>query len=90
MGWTDKNDAELQDCYNKLRENEGKLQSQLGPIMLILNNITQIQTKKLIASKDNQVTKIIPKDLWGKDMTDEYRLKIKDECVKRTNELLGN
>lgn len=90
MVWTDKNDSELQDCYNKLKENEKKLQSQLEPIRLLLNNITQIQTGQWIASKDRTVTKIIPKDLLGKDMTDEYRLKIKDECVKRTNKLLGN
>lgn len=90
MSWTETDDTELKECYDRLREKQRELEAQLKPIMVIVTNAAKIQTKDGTVYTDKPLSKVIlPKDKWGEDMTDEYRLKTKDECITKTNELLG-
>jgi len=92
MSWTEEDDTELQEYYDRLIKAQKELQAQLRPIQIIISNTTKIQSREVISYSDKReriVTKIIPKDQWGEDMTDKYRLKIKEECLSKTNELLG-
>jgi len=92
MSWTDTDDDQLKESEDKLFEKQHELNAQLIPIRTILSNITQIESKEskfFNGEQKIEITKIKPKDKWGEDMTDEYRLKIKDECITKTNELLG-
>lgn len=92
MSWSITDDEKIQECRDRLMIKYKELQSQLKPTEVIINNITQIQSRDVISYNDKRekiTTKVIPKDKWNEDMTDKYRLKIKDECISRTNELLG-
>lgn len=99
MSWDDTDDAELQECLDRLIDKQNELQSQLTPIQTIINNSRVIQTRTQkqvvektvdnVTIKEDEIIKILPKDQWGVDMTDDARLIIKDECVTKTNELLG-
>ena len=69
-----------------------ELEAQLNPINVIINNTAKIQSRQVVSYSDKQeqvITEILPKDKWGDEMIDEDRLKIKDECISKTNELLG-
>lgn len=92
MPWEEKDDTELQECIDRLRKRQQELESQINPIKVIINNTIRIQSRKRTSYSDKRemiTTIITPKDQWGDDMTDEYRLKIKEECMEKTNELLG-
>lgn len=92
MSWTETDDTELQECFDRLVEEEKELQSQLTSVGVLINNTREIQKREVISyteDKAKRVTTILPKDKWGVDMTDEYRLTTKDECISKTNELLG-
>jgi len=92
MVWTDTDDEELQECYDKLIKRQKELNPQMQAVQVIINNTAQIQTRRVISyngKREQLVEKIKPKDKWGEDMTDEYRLQIKEECITKTNELLG-
>lgn len=95
MVWEETDDTELQTNLDRLLEKQKELVSQLRPIENLIDNTRKIQTKTEISSvvekgkKIDNVIKIKPKDKWDDDMTDEYRLTTKDECVTKTNELLN-
>jgi len=92
MSWTETDDTELEAIYDRLREKQRGLEFALKEVMVIITNAVKIKTIQnlTVNTKHEQITtKILPKDKWGEDMTDEYRLKIKDECITKTNELLG-
>lgn len=92
MVWMESDDDELLKCYDKLIAAQRKLEAQIQPIQVIINNTAKIQSRQVTSYNDKLeriTTKILPKDQWGQDMTDEYRLIIKDECISKTNELLG-
>lgn len=92
MLWIDTDDAELQACLDRLLKQQKDLQSQLTPLGIIINNTKQIQTKEVTSftqNREREITKILPKDKWGEDMADTVRLQIKNECIVKTNELLG-
>ncbi len=92
MVWTDKDDDELESCHQKVKDKIEELKQTLSPAEGLLKNIQMIQTIPALLSSSDQkiiVPKKIPKDLWGNDMTNERRLKIKDECIKRTKKLVG-
>ena len=92
MSWTKTNDTELEECYDRVRAAQIELESKMIPISVIINNIARIKSKQSLSYNDKRekiITNIIPKDKWGEDMTDESRLQIKDECIAKTNELLG-
>lgn len=92
MSWTDNNDKELQKCLDRLLAEQKHFESKLRPIGTIINNIKKIQSKEYTSfneKRERQITKILPKDKWGADMTDESRLRVKDECVSKTIEILG-
>ena len=57
--------------------------------LIIINNSKNIQTRTLPNIAKEEHIKILPKDKWGDEMTDEYRLEIKNECIAKTIELLG-
>lgn len=93
MSWTEADDQEIQECCDRLIEKQKELNPQIQAVQVILNNTIQIQTREIISYNDKReqiITKTIPKDKWDKEMTDKYRLKIKDECITKTNELLGS
>jgi len=92
MAWTDSDDDHLKESEDRLLEKQKELESQLIPIKTILNNIAKIKSREFTSYNEKRellVKKIKPKDKWGKDMTDKDRLKTKDECIEKTNELLG-
>ena len=92
MTWTDTDDAELQESLDRLYAKQKELQEQLSPLDIIINNSKQIQSRELTTfneARERQITKISPKDKWGVDMTDDARLAIKEECISKTIELLG-
>lgn len=91
MAWTETDDTELQACLDRLYDKQKALQSQLTPMGLIINNAKSIQTKisPSFVKEGFQSIIILPKDKWGNEMADEYRIKIKEECMTKTIELLG-
>ena len=92
MSWSETDDTELEASYNRLRVEQGELETKLKSVMVIITNAVAIKNKSGVIYNDNNIPEIgtiLPKDKWGEDMTDEYRLKIKDECITKTNELLG-
>jgi len=92
MSWTETDDDELQESYDRLIQAEKELQAQLSPIKVIINNTAKIQSREVISYNDEHeriVTKIIPNDQWGEEMKYQYRLEMKKECIERTDELLG-
>jgi len=90
MAWAETDDTELQEYLDRLQDKQKELQSQLTPLGTIINNTKSIQTKTLPSYvKEEESIIILPKDKWGEIMTDEYRLKVKDECIAKTIELLG-
>lgn len=92
MSWTETDDKELQECYEKLIAAQKGLEAQIQPIKVIIANVTKITIRQVTSynNKRKQITtKILPKDKWGEKMADEYRLKVKDECITKTNEILG-
>jgi len=92
MLFGESDDIELQECFDRLVKKQKELQSQLSPIEILINNTREIQTRIVISYTDKKAkreTTIFPKDKWGDKMTDEYRLKTKNECILKTNELLG-
>jgi len=88
MSWSETDDIELQESLDRLYSKQKELQSQLTPLETIINNTKSIQTKTLPNIGKEEYIIILPKDKWGEEMTDEYRLKVKDECIAKTNELL--
>jgi len=92
MSWTETDDNEIQETYDKLIAAKKELTDQVALIQVILGNTATILTREIRSYDDkNQqvITPILPKDKWGEEMTDENRLIIKDECIAKTNELLG-
>jgi len=92
MSWTERDEYQLQQCYNRLINAQKALESQLIPIRVILDNTVKIQTITHVSYNDKHqkiITKILPKDRWGKEMTDKNRLVIKKECISKTDALLG-
>ena len=89
MSWTETDDIELQESLDRLYSKQQELQSKLSPLEIIINNSKSIQTRTLPNIAKEEYIKIPPKDKWGDEMTDEYRLKVKDECIAKMNELLG-
>ena len=92
MSWTETDDDELQECHNRLINAQKALEAQLIPIRVILDNTVKIQTITHASYNDKHqkiITKILPKDRWGKEMTDKNRLVIKEECISKTDALLG-
>jgi len=92
MSWSDTDDAELQECLDRLQTKQKELQSQLNPVEIIINNTRQIQSRNLTSyteKRKRKITKILPKDKWNNDMKDTDRLRIKGECIVKTNKLLG-
>ena len=92
MSWTETDDKELQECLDRLLAEQKELESKLRPIGIIINNTRIIQDGESTSYnklRERVITKIPPKDMWGVDMTDEIRLQIKNECITKTNELLG-
>ena len=93
MSWSETDDIELQKYLDRLQNKQKELQLELTPIDIIINNAKQIQTretKSYTDKREQKIIKILPKDKWGDEMTDEYRLKIKNECESKTIELLGD
>ena len=89
MSWSETDDIELQEYLDRLQAKQKELQAQLIPLGTIINNAKSIQTRILPSHVEGEESIIIlPKDKWGEEMTDEYRLKVKDECIAKTNELL--
>lgn len=92
MSWKNTDDAELQACLDRLLKQHKKIESQLSPIENIIRNTKQIQTRELTTfneKRERQITKIAPKDKWGETMADDVRLEIKNQCIAKTIELLG-
>lgn len=89
MAWTETDDIELQESLDRLYSKQKELQAQLTPLQTIINNSKSIQTRTLPNIGKEEYIIILPKDKWGDEMTDEYRLKVKDECIAKTIELLG-
>lgn len=92
MSWTETDDNEIQECLDRLLAEQKKMESKLRPIGTIINNTLKIQSREYTSYNEKReriITKIPPKDQWGADMTDEIRLQIKNECITKTGELLG-
>ncbi len=96
MAWNENDDKEVTEHLDRLQQNQKKLQLISNPSEIIINNLRNIQTKTQFGAHtvvDNeriqQKIKINPKDKWGDEMTDEYRLQVKNECIVKTIELLG-
>ncbi len=92
MSWSETDDTEIQDNLDRLQDKQKELQLQLNPIENIIRNTKQIQTRELTTFTDKreiQITKISPKDKWGEPMADDVRLVVKNECITKTIELLG-
>lgn len=89
MVWTEQDDKDVQECLDKLVGKQLELQAQLTPLSIIINNTRNIQTVETIKyTTKNKMIKIKPKDQWGNEITDEVRLKTKNECMEKTTELL--
>jgi len=91
MSWTETDDTELEECYARVKEAQIDLEAKMIPINVIIANASKIKSKQIITYNDKReqiITRIPPKDKWDEDMTDEYRLKTKDECITKTDELL--
>lgn len=89
MVWSEKDDKDVQECLDKLIKKQVELQSQLTPLITIINNTKKIQTlEKVNYTTKNEIIKIKPKDQWGNEVTDADRLKTKNECIAKTSELL--
>ena len=95
MSWTEENDTEIQECLDRLQNKQKEIQPILNLIEISINNTRQIQTRTQISytiekgQRIQRITKLKPKDKWGDEMSDEYRLKVKNECLVKINELLG-
>lgn len=89
MSWSETDDIELQESLDRLYSKQKELQAQLTPLETIINNSKSIQTRTLPNIGEEEYIIILPKDKWGDDMTDGYRLEVKDQCIAKTIELLG-
>ena len=95
MSWTETNDEEIQEYLDRLENKQKEIQPILNLVEIIINNTRKIQTRiqKSYTIEQGQrierITKLKPKDKWGDEMTDEYRLEVKAECLVKINELLG-
>jgi hypothetical protein len=90
MIWSESDDKELQTCLDELMVEQKKHELILVPLGVIINNIKNIQTRTSISyMKNEEPTKILPKDEWGINIKDTPRLKLKKECISKTKELLG-
>lgn len=90
MIWTDSNDAEIQECLDRLVAEQKKHQEILTPLGVIITNLKSIQSRVSISHiKNKKSTKILPQDKWGANIKDTERHKLKKECIDKTNELLG-
>lgn len=91
MAWTDSDDEELQECLDRLMAEQKKHQEILIPLGVIINNVKSIQTRQTFShTKNEKSVKIFPKDRWGANMKDVEKLKLKKECIAKTNKLLGD
>ncbi len=91
MSWSETDDTEIQENLDRLQDKQKELQSQLTPLGIIINITKSIQTKisPSFVKEGEEPIKILPKDKWGEDMADTVRLQIKNECIVKTIELLG-
>lgn len=92
MSWSETDDTKVKECIIRLQVKQKELQSQLNPFGIIINNAKGIQSRErrsLNEKREQVMIKILPKDKWGADMTDKYRLRVKNEIIAKTNELLG-
>lgn len=91
MVWTDSDDVELQKCLDKLLAEQKKYQEILSPLGVIINNVKSIQTRETTSYTKNskKSVKVFPKDKWGVKMKDTEKIKMKKECIDKTNKLLG-
>ena len=90
MSWQESDEKELQEYYDKLMIKDNKLAKQLEYIRVIINNTKKIQSRKVTPFNENKeliITIIKPKDKWGDEMTDEYKIIVKNECITKANEL---
>ena len=65
MAWTETDDIELQESLDRLYSKQQELQSQLSPLVIIINNTKQIQSREIKSYTQNReikITKIIIKD----------------------------
>lgn len=91
MDWKDSDDIEIQEYLDRLVTEQKKHQKVLTPLGVIINNLKSIQSRLSISQiKNEKSIKILPKDKWGINMKDTERLKLKKECITKTNELLGD
>jgi len=95
VSWTETDDDDIQEYLDRLENKQKEIQPILHLVEIIINNTKRIQTRiqKSYAIEKGQriqrITKLKPKDKWGDEMTDEYRLEVKNECLVKINELLG-
>ena len=95
MSWTETNDKEIQEYLVRLKNKQKEIQPILNHVEIIINNTRNIQTKiqtSYTVDKGQRIQRIVklkPKDKWGDEMTDEYRLEVKNEILVKINELLG-
>jgi putative salt-induced outer membrane protein YdiY len=90
MSWTEADNAEVEECYNKLIAEESNLKQRLELFRVAITNTIAIRSRTIFTYDPEMSTTAIPKDKWGETMTIEYRLKTKDECITKTNELLDD
>jgi len=95
MSWTETDDVEIQASLERLYDKQKEIKPILNHIEIIINNTRNIQTKiqtSYAVDKGQRIKRIVklkPKDKWGDKMTDEYRLKVKNEILVKINDLLG-
>lgn len=95
MGWEEKDDLSLETHLSRLIEKQQELQPKLRLLEIAINNIREIQTKVQTVrindkgQNDIKIIKINPKNRWGDELTDKFRLDTKLKCFEKTRELLG-
>ena len=93
MVWKQKDDEEITESLDRLIKKQAELQAELSPIGTVINNFKKIKSKEYYTfdkARTRQLNIMKPKDMWGNDMKDADRIKIKKECIAKTIELLGD
>ncbi len=91
MAWEKSDDDKIDNCIDRLETEDKKLHKQLSKINILRHGARQIQAKKRVIQKAGKadIEIILPLDLSGEPMKDEYRLEQLGQIITKTDELLG-
>lgn len=92
MGWSEKDDKDVDESIKKITKKREELQKQIEPLDALINYSQKIKSRKIVSitEKDGRVaTKGNPLDIFGDEVDDKERLSMKKKYMSKANELLN-